>query len=135
MLKDAAGHTMEELTGVCRQETCSVEKALKNGSEEASVKCRDQGAARDLITAAYNQGGPGDGSGFSARSLRGWASDALAESCSCSRGDPGTVLDRGLCKRIPGAGARNVSWAGAQQPLDGFLFRKSLSESSAQNFI
>lgn len=52
VLKDAAGRTMEELTGVCRQETCCVEKALKNGSEEACVKCRDQGAARDLLTAA-----------------------------------------------------------------------------------
>ncbi|KAK4808149.1 hypothetical protein QYF61_000129 [Mycteria americana] len=57
---------MEELTGVCRQETCCVEKALKNGSEEACVKCRDQGAAWDLITAAYNQGSPGDGA------LRAW---------------------------------------------------------------
>lgn len=45
MLKDAAGHTMEELTGVCRQETCCAEKPLKNGS----VKGRDQGAAWDLI--------------------------------------------------------------------------------------
>lgn len=66
MLKDAAGHTMEELTGVCRQETCCVEKALKNGSEEACVKYKDQGAAWVLITAAYNQGGPGDGA------LRAW---------------------------------------------------------------
>lgn len=45
VLKDAAGHTMEELTGVCRQETCCAEKALKNGS----VKGRDQGAAWDLV--------------------------------------------------------------------------------------
>lgn len=51
---------MEELTGVCRRETRCVEKALKNGSEEACVKRRDQGAARGLLTAAYNPGGPGD---------------------------------------------------------------------------
>lgn len=36
---------MEELTGVCRQETARVDKVLKNGSEEM---CEEQGAAQDL---------------------------------------------------------------------------------------
>lgn len=109
MLKDAAGHTMEELTGVRRQETCCVEKALKNGSEEACVKCREQpGISSWQSTTEAALGcctqSPGD-----------CDSNVLAGTWSCPQGKPGTLLGRRLRGRVPGAGARNVPWAEAQE--------------------
>jgi len=89
-----------------------VEKALKNWSEETRVKCRDQGAARDLGMGGVQPRWPW---GCCAQSLGVCARSALAEGCSCSQGEPGPLLDRHPCERVPGAGARAVSWAEALQ--------------------
>ena len=67
--------------------------------------------------------------GWCAQSLGGCASNALAESCSCSQGDPGILLDGRPCERIPGAGARNVSWAEARQQDSGDLGRVTLGKA------
>lgn len=67
--------------------------------------------------------------GWCAQSLGSCASNALAESCSCSQGDSSTLLDGCPCKRIPEAGARNVSWAEARQQDLGDVGRVTLGKA------